>query len=248
MSPHIVRCVTHKVSNFRTLKFDTYQQEAIFPQVPMLVRKTPTAPRPAPAPEKAPAPAAPATVKTAAPASSAPATATKTATSAAPPAPRDAFSGTAATALQRTAQVGAAPAGDHGKLMREYLTGSRPPPADFEKVMGYKPYTIQTKHGPRMQDPFGDASAPGKIGPDKEFDPAAKTHDYGYDMLRYYAKKGTPLGPDARKAADALFREDLFHYANDQKGLGDRIKFKAWAQIYATAVELNSRVQHHGPP
>ncbi len=153
-----------------------------------------------------------------------------------------------ATAVQRTAQVAAAPAGDHGKLMREYLTGTRPPPADFEQVMGYKPYAIQTKHGQRMQDPHGDASAPGKIGPDKEFDPAAKTHDYGYDLLRYYDRKGTPLSGEARKAADALFREDLFHYANDQKGLVDRWKFRAWAQIYATAVELNSRVQGHGPP
>jgi hypothetical protein len=159
---------------------------------------------------------------------------------------RDTFEGPAAT--QRAAQVAGAPAGDHGKLMKEYLTGARPPPADFEQVMGYKPYQIDTKHGPRMQDPHGDASAPGKIGPDKEFDPAAKTHDYGYDLLRYYDRKGTPLSGDARKAADSQFREDLFNYANDQKGLGSRWKFKAWAQIYATAVELNSRRQGYGPP
>lgn len=163
------------------------------------------------------------------------------------PAAQDTFT-VGATALQRTAKVGAAPAGNHGTLMREYLTGARPPPADFEQVMGYKPFSIQTKHGQRMQDPHGSASAPGKVGPDKEFDPAAKTHDYGYDLLRYYEKKGTPLGPEARKAADALFREDLFNYANDQKGLGSRIKFRAWAQIYATAVELNSRRQGYGPP
>lgn len=159
---------------------------------------------------------------------------------------RDTFDG--ASALQRTAQVAAAPAGDHGQLMHEYLTGARPPPADFEQVMGYKPFMIQTNHGPRMQDPFGDASSPGKIGPTKEFDPAAKTHDYGYDMLRYYAKKGTPLGPEARKTADAQFREDIFHYANDQKGFLDKWKYRAWAQIYATAVELNSRRQNYGPP
>lgn len=160
---------------------------------------------------------------------------------------RDSFS-PGATSVQRTARVGAAPAGDHGKLVHEYLTGARPPPADFEKVMGYKPYAIQTKHGQRMQDPHGSASAPGKIGPDKQFDPAAKTHDYGYDLLRYYERKGTPLGPQARKAADALFREDLFHFANDQKGLGSRVKYRAWAQVYATAVELNSRRQGYGPP
>ena len=159
---------------------------------------------------------------------------------------RDSFESPAS--VQRTAAVSAAPAGDHGKLMNEYLTGARPPPADFEQVMGYKPYAIQTKHGTRMQDPHGAASAPGKIGPDKEFDPAAKTHDYGYDLLRYYDKKGTPLSGDARKAADALFREDLFNYANDQKGMVDRWKFRTWAQVYATAVELNSKVQGHGPP
>lgn len=152
------------------------------------------------------------------------------------------------TAAQRTAAVSGAPAGDHGKLMTDYLTGAKPPPADFEKVMGYKPYAIQTGHGQRMQDPHGAASVPGKIGPDMEFDPAAKTHDYGYDLLRYYDRKGTPLKPEARKAADALFRKDMFDYANDQKGALNRFKFRSWAQIYATAVELNSRVQGYGPP
>lgn len=160
---------------------------------------------------------------------------------------RDSFTGSA-SAAQRTAAVASAPAGDHGKLMHEYLTGARPPPADFEKVMGYTPFLIQTAHGPRMQDPDGSASAPGNIGPVKEFDRAAKTHDYGYDLLRYYARKGTPLAPEARKTADAQFREDIFHYANDQKGLVDRWKYRAWAQIYATAVELNSLHQHYGPP
>jgi hypothetical protein len=188
------------------------------------------------------APRLPVAASPEAPATNKPAAATQ----APRPFAKDSFEG--ASAVQRTAQVAAAPAGDHGKLMKEYLTGARPPPADFEQVMGYKPYAIQTKHGQRMQDPFGDASAPGKIGPDKEFDPAAKTHDYGYDLLRYYDRKGTPLAPEARKAADAQFREDLFDYANDQKGMVDRWKFRTWAQIYATAVELNSRRQNYGPP
>jgi hypothetical protein len=160
---------------------------------------------------------------------------------------KDSFSpGTAAT--QRTGAVTSAPPGDHGQLMSEYLTGARPPPADFEQVIGYKPYAIQTPHGQRMQDPLGYASVPGQIGPVKEFDPAAKTHDYGYDLLRYFEKKGTPLKPEARKAADAQFRQDMFDYANDQKGALDRFKYRAWGQIYATAVELYSRVQGYGPP
>src|SRR4051812_25692429 len=54
---------------------------------------------------------------------------------------------------------------DAGQLMRDYLTGAIPPPADFQKVMGYAPRKVETAHGTRMQDPFGSASAPGGIGP-----------------------------------------------------------------------------------
>lgn len=159
-------------------------------------------------------------------------------------APADTFVGAAA----RTSAVAAAPAGDHGKLMREYLTGARPPPADFAEVMGYQPYLIQTPGGPRMQDPHGYASSPGGIGPVEDFDKQAKTHDYGYDILRYYAKKGAELGPDARKAADQMFRDDLFTHANGKDGFGERWKARTWAQIFASAVELNSRVQGYGAP
>lgn len=153
-------------------------------------------------------------------------------------------------ALQRSAAVApvTARAVDHGKLMRDYLTGATPPPADFAKVMGYEPVRAQMPYGTRMQDPFGTASAPYGIGPDDDFQPMAKTHDYGYDLLRYFDRKGQPLGPEARKAADKTFREDLFHHANAKPGLKDRWVSRTWAQIYATAVELNSRRQGYGPP
>ena len=117
-------------------------------------------------------------------------------------------------------------------------SGARPPPADFAEVMGYQPYLIQTPGGPRMQDPHGYASSPGGIGPVEDFDKQAKTHDYGYDILRYYAKKGAELGPDARKAADQMFRDDLFTHANGKDGFGERWKARTWAQIFASAVEL----------
>src|SRR5262245_43006223 len=91
---------------------------------PMIVRNDRVTPRlPPPASPEAAAPNRPA------------------ASEAAQPFARDTFE--SASAVQRTAQVAAAPAGDHGKLMSEYLTGARPPPADFEQVMGYKPYQIQ---------------------------------------------------------------------------------------------------------
>jgi hypothetical protein len=150
----------------------------------------------------------------------------------------------------KTARVAAVGANrvDEGKLMRDYLTGAIPPPADFKKVMGYEPVRVETKHGTRMQDPHGSASAPGGIGPDQDFDPMAKTHDYGYDLLRYFGRTGQPLGPDARKAADAQFRQDLFHHANDKKGLKDRWESRFWAQAYSVAVELNSKRQDYGVP
>ena len=153
-------------------------------------------------------------------------------------------------ALRRTASVAPTRAltADPAQRMHDYLTGAIPPPADFAKVMGYEPVRVATKWGTRMQDPFGDVSSPGGIGPTKEFLPMAKTHDYGYDLLRYFGRTGQPLGAGARKAADALFREDMFHSANDQKGFVDRWKFRTWAQIYATAVELNSQRQGYGVP
>ncbi|WP_158623912.1 hypothetical protein [Corallococcus llansteffanensis] len=39
----------------------------------------------------------------------------------------------------------------------------------------------------------------------------------------------------------------MFNCANDQEGTMDRFKLRAWAQVHATAAELNSRVQGDGP-
>src|SRR5512140_2817147 len=56
--------------------------------------------------------------------------------------PADQFEG--ARGAQAAARVGlAGPSGDDGKLMRDYLTGATPPPAAFEKVMGYAPVRVQ---------------------------------------------------------------------------------------------------------
>lgn len=137
---------------------------------------------------------------------------------------------------------------DPAQLMRDLLTGAMPPPEGFAQVMGYQPALVENEWGPRMRDPYGDCSAPGGIGPDGEFKAVCKTHDYGYDVLRYFDRIGAPLGPDARKAADAMFRADLFAYAETQDGFWDRWQTKAWAQAYATAVELTSRAQGYGAP
>jgi hypothetical protein len=139
-------------------------------------------------------------------------------------------------------------ADDPAQLMRDLLTGAVPPPEGFAEVMGYSPVMVENEWGVRMRDPYGDCSAPGGIGPDGEFKAVCKTHDYGYDLLRYFDRVGAPLGPEARKAADAVFRADLFAYSETKDGFWDRWQTKAWAQAYATAVELNSRAQGYGAP
>lgn len=173
-------------------------------------------------------------------------------TSAPRSAPVDAFEGARAPARNTARPVQALDlsqrVADPGKYMHDMLTGAAPIPADFQRVMGYTPVRVETKHGTRMQDPNGDVSSPGGIGPTEEFLPAAKTHDLGYDLLRYFGRIGQPLGPEARKAADAQFREDCFHEANDDHSGLDKWRARTWAQIYATAVELNSRRQNYGVP
>lgn len=192
-----------------------------------------------------PATAVPAQIDPALLAPKAPATASKTSTAAGPAEFGDTFEAAAPNAV---AAVPAEAVANPGQYMHNLLMGNVPFPADFSKVMGYQPIRVQTEWGVRMQNPHGSVSSPGGIGPTQEFDPCAKTHDLGYDILRYYGRTGHPLGPDARKTADAQFREDCFHEANDLHSGLDKWRARSWAQIYSTAVELNSRRQNYGVP
>ncbi|SHN28103.1 phospholipase A2 [Cryptosporangium aurantiacum] len=73
-------------------------------------------------------------------------------------------------------------------------------PGDFVAVMGYRPVRADGAWG----TPRGACSAP--TGPTRyDFTTACRTHDLGYDLLRYAARVGQPLGPWARAAIDAAF-------------------------------------------
>lgn len=80
-----------------------------------------------------------------------------------------------------------------------------------------------------------------------EFAPACEVHDSRYDVLRRAAATGTPLGPDARRAADAGFVEQLSARCDTRSGL-DAVGCRLTARLYAGAVAANSWRQRYGPP
>lgn len=105
-------------------------------------------------------------------------------------------------------------------------------PADFVAVMGYRPVWS----GENWLAPHGACSAP--TGSTRYgFGAACRAHDLGYDLLRYAARTGTPLGPWAREAID-----DAFGRALDARCrlLGDSIGCRSAAATYHVVVEANS--------
>ncbi|MFI5955036.1 hypothetical protein [Cryptosporangium sp. NPDC051539] len=92
-----------------------------------------------------------------------------------------------------------------GAAVSELTSGRQfVPPADFAAVMGYRP----VRSGVTWASPGGACSAP--TGATRyDFSGPCRSHDLGYDLLRYAAKVGLPLGPWAREAIDAAFGRAL---------------------------------------
>ncbi|WP_123788458.1 hypothetical protein [Phytoactinopolyspora halophila] len=82
-------------------------------------------------------------------------------------------------------------------------------PEDFADVMGYRPEIVNRPDGAaHVVKPTGDCSTP--FGATRyDFQRVCRTHDYGYDLLRYASKRDGELGPWARVAVDDLLGEDL---------------------------------------
>ncbi|GAA0254709.1 phospholipase A2 [Cryptosporangium japonicum] len=105
-------------------------------------------------------------------------------------------------------------------------------PGDFEAVMGYSPVR---EHG-RWVAPKGACSAP--TGATRyDFSGPCKAHDLGYDLLRYAARVGEPLGPWAREAIDAAFGRAL---AARCRAVGGSAACRATAAMYHGVVVANS--------
>jgi hypothetical protein len=128
-------------------------------------------------------------------------------------------------------------------------------PADFRATMGYRPLVEQIGASDELVNPAGGCSSP--FGSTRfDFDLACKHHDLGYDVLRYAARSGQPLGPSARQAIDRRFGTDLAdrcaQVVGAEHGLGHRlavgIECQASAFVYLGAVDINSWRQGWGTP
>lgn len=113
-------------------------------------------------------------------------------------------------------------------------------PRDFATVMGYEPTVL----GGMLVNPDGACSSPVPLP--AEFDTACKSHDFGYDLLRYAHLGGGDLGPWARTEIDAQLDRRL-HDACDAR-TRDRAQCFVMADTAATAVGWNSRRQGYGAP
>lgn len=109
-------------------------------------------------------------------------------------------------------------------------------PPDF----GYRP--VGTRYA---VDPDGGCSSP--IALPAVFDEPCKAHDLGYDLLRYAAAKGHPLGPWARELLDSTFDRRLHTACAMNSGLS-RAGCAAAAEVANAAVRVNSWRQHSGVP
>lgn len=117
-------------------------------------------------------------------------------------------------------------------------------PADFAVVMGYRPVTVTDPDGSaHPTDPTGGCSWLGDTP--YGFDRACRSHDLGYDLLRYATVKGGELGPWARHAIDDRFAADLRARCSEMDGGSG---CAALAHTTTGAVGFNSWRQGYGNP
>lgn len=128
-------------------------------------------------------------------------------------------------------------------------------PSDFLGKMGYRPLVEALGGTGELVNPRGGCSSP--FGSTRfDFDLACKHHDLGYDVLRYAARSGRPLGPSARQAIDRRFGTDLAARCtqiadavpNRSRRLLVGTECQASALVYLAGVDINSWRQGWGTP
>ncbi|OZM73896.1 phospholipase [Amycolatopsis antarctica] len=122
-------------------------------------------------------------------------------------------------------------------------------PADFTEVTGVLPDRMPARDGTvRAVHVDGGCSAPwGDDNTRWDYSVPCKAHDLGYDLLRYAAAKGSPLGPDAREALDDRLSTDM-HAACDLNPMDSAGTCRVVASAYSFGMLLNSWHQRWGPP
>lgn len=116
-------------------------------------------------------------------------------------------------------------------------------PTGFAAVMHYTPIRESGDAGDRLTNPDGSCSSPVPLP--AAFEPACRTHDLGYDLLRYAHATGGELEPDARRALDEGLTRDL-HAVCATPGSPPGCTIAA--DVASIAVQINSWRQHHRAP
>ncbi|MDQ4038600.1 MAG: hypothetical protein M3313_09695 [Actinomycetota bacterium] len=119
-------------------------------------------------------------------------------------------------------------------------------PADFAAVMGYRPALIDINGSLSLGKPIGACSSPVNLAFDME--PTCMGHDFGYDLLRYAAAIGAPLGDWARPLIDHWWYGQM-HQRCDLAHSGG-IALACHAQVLTTEaiIDVNSWREGDGPP
>lgn len=112
-------------------------------------------------------------------------------------------------------------------------------PDDFVSIHGYAPVV----EGDRLVRADGDCSSPVPLP--EEFEPACRQHDYGYDLLRYAAQTGEPLGRWARGAIDDQLADSLGALCDPGRS---GAPCRRMSVVAVTGVRLNSLRQGDGVP
>ncbi|WP_298175722.1 phospholipase A2 [Saccharomonospora sp.] len=122
-------------------------------------------------------------------------------------------------------------------------------PHDFVTVTGVEIGTQTALDGTvRAVHIGGGCSAPwGDDSTRWDFGTPCRSHDLGYDLLRYAEKKGRPLGPELREALDERLSEDMYTTC-DVNPRGSRTLCQGVAAVYTAGLVVNSWHQRWGPP
>ncbi|TLW92071.1 phospholipase [Saccharomonospora piscinae] len=102
--------------------------------------------------------------------------------------------------------------------------------------------TIRAVHvGGGCSAPWGDDSTRWNFGT------PCRSHDLGYDLLRYAERKGEPLAPELRESLDHRLSADMAATC-DANPLGTHSLCRSVASVYTAGLVANSWYQRWGPP
>ncbi|WP_410670775.1 phospholipase A2 [Amycolatopsis sp. cmx-4-68] len=122
-------------------------------------------------------------------------------------------------------------------------------PKDFTALSGVTPGALPARDGTvRAVHVDGGCSTPwGDDNTKWDYAVPCKSHDLGYDLLRYADRKGHPLGPEAREALDDRLSADM-HHACDLNPMNSAGTCRVVASFYSAGLVVNSWHQRWGPP